>query len=520
MTKFNQTSTSTAPGRGPIVAETSPSTTTAEGGAGYLRDAQSELFLLAVSNMVGESTFYETSAGRDSRYAQLIATVAVTDPEWMGGFLGWLRTAGNMRTASLVGGLEAARAMLAAKTPGARQVIASVLQRADEPGEALAYWTSHYGRGVPKPIKRAIADAARRLYTDRNILKYDTASHGYRFGDVLDLTHPAPGTPEQGTWFRHALDRRHNRDTAPPEGMLTRNAMLRSAVATGELGGLLNPDTLRLAGMTWEDALSLAGSKVDKAQLWEAMIPSMGYMALLRNLRNFDESGVSDQVAATVAAKLADPAEVSRSRQLPMRFLSAHRAAPSLRWSYPLEQALGHCLESIPPLGGRTLILIDTSGSMNEGFSKDGTLKRWDAAVLFGVALALRCAHADVISFSNAVSKFQPHRGESLLKALERWRSEGHFHNGGTYTEQAVRATFKNHDRVVIVTDEQDSWGGDPSRAVPSTVPLYTWNLAGYRIGSTPTGPYRHTFGGLTDAAFRMIPLIEAGRTAAWPWTS
>ncbi|MGP3691312.1 hypothetical protein ACTVZO_42785 [Streptomyces sp. IBSNAI002] len=32
--------------------------------------------------------------------------------------------------------------------------------------------------------------------------------------------------------------------------------------------------------------------------------------------------------------------------------------------------------------------------------------------------------------------------------------------------------------------------------------------------------PTRHTFGGLTDAAFRMIGPIEAGRHAAWPWTA
>ena len=55
---------------------------------------------------------------------------------------------------------------------------------------------------------------------------------------------------------------------------------------------------LAAAGMTWEDVLSLAGSTVDKAALWTALIPSMGYMALLRNLRNFDEAGVPDEVAA------------------------------------------------------------------------------------------------------------------------------------------------------------------------------------------------------------------------------
>ena len=74
----------------------------------------------------------------------------------------------------------------------------------------------------------------------------------------------------------------------------------------------------------------------------------MGYMALLRNLRNFDQAGVSDAVAAQVAARLADPAQVARSRQLPMRFLSAYRARPSLRWAYPLEQALGLASATFP----------------------------------------------------------------------------------------------------------------------------------------------------------------------------
>jgi hypothetical protein len=54
---------------------------------------------------------------------------------------------------------------------------------------------------------------------------------------------------------------------------------------------------------------------------------------------------------------------------------------------------------------------------------------------------------------------------------------------------------------------------------VPKTVPLYTWNLAGYRVGHGPSGAAnRHTFGGLTDQAFRMVPLLEAGASGAWPW--
>lgn len=30
----------------------------------------------------------------------------------------------------------------------------------------------------------------------------------------------------------------------------------------------------------------------------------------------------------------------------------------------------------------------------------------------------------------------------------------------------------------------------------------------------------RHTFGGLTDAAFRMVSLIEGGQDADWPWAA
>lgn len=54
---------------------------------------------------------------------------------------------------------------------------------------------------------------------------------------------------------------------------------------------------------------------------------------------------------------------------------------------------------------------------------------------------------------------------------------------------------------------------------MPADVPVYTWNLAGYRVGHAPSGSEnRHTFGGLSGAAFRMVPLLEAGRSADWPW--
>lgn len=525
MSKFNVTATRAATGTAPVTTERTPSGLTHEGAPGYARDAKSELFLLAVSNMVGEHTFYEKAGERDERYERLVAQVATEDPDWTGRFLAWLRDEGNMRSASLVGALEAARAMLTAKVPGARAIVASVLQRADEPGEALAYWTSRHGRAIPKPVKRGIADAALKLYTEYPLLKYDTSSHGVRFADVLELTHPgdragsSQGNRWKGDWqkdlFKHSIDRRHGRDAPTPETlrMIRANEELRK-LADGEPWALLDADRLRDAGMTWEDVLSLVGSKVDKAKLWTALVPSMGYMALMRNLRNFDEAGVPDGVAHEVMTRLTDPEQVARSRQFPFRFLSAYQAVPSLRWGHSLEVALNLSLANVPELPGRTLVLVDRSGSMFGPVSNRSGLIRADQAAVFGAALALRnLGRADLVQFGTTSALVPVKAGDSLLRVVR----ERFGNLGGTYIAAAVQRWYARHDRVLIVTDEQ-AHDGDPGGNVPPTVPVYTWNLAGYRYGHGPGVVNRHTFAGMTDAAFKLIPLIEAGQNQTWPF--
>ncbi|MER5867465.1 TROVE domain-containing protein [Kitasatospora sp. NPDC002040] len=521
MSRFNVRQAKAAPSS--PVRTTGRTTVTGAGGRGHLRDAKSELFLLAVANLVGQRAFYESAEARDDRFSTLVRELAVTDPEWTLGLLRWLRTDAQLRTAALVGAAEFTRARLVAGLPGhSRQAIDAVLQRPDEPGELLAYWTSRYGRTLPKPVKRGAADAVRRLYNGRALLKYDTDSKGYRFGDVLELTHPSPdpAKPWQGPLFRYALDRRHHPDTAvvpATDQLLIANRALLDTPVDQRRGLVTGPggaERLAAAGMTWEALAGWLQGPLDAA-VWEAVIPSMGPMALVRNLRNFDQAGVSDEVAAEVARRISDPAEVARSRQFPFRYLAAHRNAPSLRWGHALEVALGHSLANVPALPGRTLILVDRSGSMFDRQSAQSQLNRADAAAIFGTALKVRAAEADLVEFGTGSRVVPVGRAESVLKVLDRFGALG-----GTDTEDAVRTHYRGHDRVVIVTDEQAGWApvADPLTSVPADVPVYTWNLAGYAAGHSPSGPHRHTFGGLTDAAFRLIPLLERGRGAGWPW--
>lgn len=105
-------------------------------------------------------------------------------------------------------------------------------------------------------------------------------------------------------------------------------------------------------------------------------------------------------------------------------------------------------------------------------------------------------------------------RGTSVLSAAWSLRPVG----GGAETAHAVRRHYGGHDRVVIVTDEQ-AWYSDPTAEVPSSVPVYTFNVAGYARGHAVSGvANRYTFGGLTDHGFAAIPLLENGRDEQWPF--
>ncbi|MGV9863734.1 hypothetical protein [Rhodococcus koreensis] len=138
-------------------------------------------------------------------------------------------------------------------------------------------------------------------------------------------------------------------------------------------------------------------------------------------------------------------------------------------------------------------------------------LTRADAAAVFGTVLAAPAEQADLVEFGTD-SRIVPFAHQAVLRVVDSFGDLG-----GTDTASAVRTHYRGHDRVVIVTDEQAAWG-DPTRHVPADIPVYTSNVAGYRHGHGPAGSAnRHTFGGLSDAGFSMIPLMEGTRDGEWP---
>jgi TROVE domain-containing protein len=557
-----------------------PDTVTYEGGAGYTRNARTELFLACTSSFITEKSFYESADERTSRVAELVHQVVVEDggPSWLLDFVTWLRgPEGNIRTAAIVVAAEAVRGRRTArrdrKTTGIagalngepetlRRIVAAALQRADEPGELLAYWTVRYGQPLPNSIKRGVADAAARLYTEHATLKYDTAKASIRFGDVVALTRPTPPVGK-AVLFRHLIERRHPdwRDSGEQrlgdrgipdslEMLRARKAleaipvehrreyMLTGATDTAPASEGAFRDMLREAGATWEYVSGwLADGKGMDAAAWEAVIPSMGYMALIRNLRNFDEAGVSDAVAEQLAAKIADPEQVAKSRQFPFRFLSAYEAAPSDRWKLALGKALGHSMRNLPELNGSTLIMVDTSASMRDRVSDKSQRQMVDVAALFGIALTYRnIGKVGLYGFANHEFKHNVTLGGSVLGEMSKFFSRIGEAGHGTEIEQStIRAFGSGYDRVIVLSDMQ-SFGDRPvhghwqeaafargmaglSERIPAHVPIYAFDLSSYAAGVIPAGgAARFQLGGLSDSTFRMIPQVEAGLTGSWPW--
>lgn len=489
-------------------------TVNADGLEATKRSAKSELFLLAVGRFYGESSFYESTNEGTQRFVKLVHKVTKSDPEWMQAFLGWLRTEGNIRTASIVGAAEYVKA----GGPNGRAVVKSVIVRGDEPAEMLAYWINTHGKRIPAPIKRGVRDSAQRLYNERNFAKFDSAKAGVRMADVVELTHPAPSGSWQSDLFKYMIEQRHGRATFEGKNLVYLNRRSQCKTRNDYVIELVagNPT------ITWENVSSAESGSMD-ANTWVTMYVYMGYMAKLRNLRNLDLAGVKPKDKRAIGESLADPENVAKSRQLPMRFFSAYKNVKDDVWAGYLSEALDASLANIPKVRGNWLVLVDASGSMTWGTSDKSNLTYYEAASVFGAAFA-KVNDADVRTYSNSLSPVLDVTGMNTLRIVKELREPKFYFGGGTSTAAALKRAFSDgkYDGVLLLTDEQyngRSWynsDGNPSDAIPANVPLYTFNLAGYKAGHEIKAN-RITVGGLNDSAFTMIATVENSK-ARWPW--
>ena len=417
--------------------------------------------------LLWESQFYEDGVEIAGRIAELVPKVAA---EKVAALAVEAREQMKLRHAPLLVVREMARHATHRRLVA--ETLERVIQRADELAEFVAiYWKD--GR-VPlsAQVKKGLA-AAFPKFDEYQLAKYDRGGP-IKLRDVLFLSHAKPRDAAQASVWKKLV-----------------------------WGRLATPDT-------WEVALSSSGkegadrrdSENDKREAWERLLREhkLGALALLRNLRNMREAGVEESL---VLAALGSMSATSASRVLPFRFLAAARYAP--QWEEQLEQVMLKSVAEQPKLAGRTVVLVDVSGSMTAPLSRRSEMQRTDAA--YGLAVLVReiAEKTAVYSFSDRVVEVPARRGFALRDAID--TSQRH---SGTLLGNAVEWLNKSerYDRLIVITDEQ------ASDRVPAPKGMgYVINVASYKNG-VGYGKWTH-IDGWSESVIEYIRTLESP-TSGW----
>lgn len=408
-----------------------PKCITHEGAPAAILSAEQRLRRSVLSCLLWEGEFYEDGES----IAERIYTLALeVEPSRVADLAIEAREQMKLRHAPLI--------LLCAliKSGGAlvAPTIERVIQRADELSELVAIYWRNGKRPLSKQMKLGLARAFTK-FDAYALAKYDR-SGPVRLRDVLFLSHAKPKDEAQAELWKHLVT-----------------------------GTLSSPDT-------WEVALS---GGADKAETFTRLLTErkLGYLALLRNLRNMDQAGVDEDLvkAAIVARKGAE-------RILPFRYVAAARAAP--RFEPWLDQALSETILEQPVFTGRTIVLVDVSGSMDCPLSAKSDLTRMDAAATLAAIIP---GELRVFTFSSDVVEVPPRRGMAGVDAVIRSQIYG-----GTELGKAVtKVNVIKHDRLIVITDEQSS----DQVPQPSAKLAYMINVASGRNGVGYGGAWTHIDG-------------------------
>ncbi len=365
---------------------------------------------------------------------------------------------------------------LSAKKPVSTKLVAEtlgeVIQRPDEIAEFLALYWEKGRKMLSKGVRQGL-DHAFGKFNEYSFAKNAHPDAKIKLRDALFMSHAKPRTPDQEILFKKIVD-----------------------------NTLATPDT-------WETNLS-AGA--DKRSTFERLLRErkLGGLATLRNLRNMIDSGVdSDLIKDRLENGTFD-------KVLPYRFITAVGYAPAYEKS--LEIAMTNRLKNLPKLPGKTLFILDTSGSMGHASSRHGTATRVDMGISTLIIGNELCADPTIYCTAGSdghrrhATDMVPRRsGFALRDSIV--RTAGNLGGGGIFLVQCLdhiaSKEKSNFDRVLVFTDEQDCDNGvNPNTAKKLGKFNYIMNVSseahgiGYQAGWT-------TITGFSENIYEYIRVTE-----------
>jgi hypothetical protein len=474
-----------------------------QGAKAYKITPEMEMYTAVATTGLNDS-FYEAG---DTRLERIKALVVKCDPEFVAKLAVYVRTRMHLRSVPMVLAVELAKA--ASGTSAVSKTVANVIQRADEISELLAYYQLANARTGAKKLNRLSKQVQKGLAVSFNKFdEYQFAKYNkntdVKLRDALFLVHPKAKDESQQQLF--------------------------NKIAAGTLA----------TPYTWETELSELGqhkygSTVEKNAAfkakWEELIASkkVGYMALMRNLRNLLDAQVSVLHIQMVCDYLASPTAVAASKQLPFRFLSAYReikvhtSGLTSMVLDALEDAVMHSAKNIQGFGYDTSVVIacDVSGSMQQPVSKKSTVQLYDIGLMLGMLMQSQCKNVISGMFGNTWKVVNMPKRNVLANVMEYYKREGEvgYATNGYLVIEDLIARQQIVDKVMLFTDLQlynNNMHGhsfevywNRYKAIAPNAKLYLFDLAGH--GATPLDIRRndvHLIAGWSDKIFDVLESV------------
>lgn len=462
MAKFNATQTNR--------------TTNKCGHAAYKMPDKEKLVTQVLCSFFNESKFYGDNS---AEMQKTIKNVIAKDAEFVAKLAAFARREFNMRSVAHI--LTAYLAHEVEGKPYTRETVKAVALRGDDVTEIMACYLNLFGKPIPNPLRKGIADVMQG-FDEYTLAKYKGEGKAVKMRDLLCLCRPKPKDEAQSEMWKRLLN-----------------------------GQLETP-------YTWETELSAKGNN---AKTWEELIDSkkVGYMALLRNLRNILKANPSN--VNKVLEYIENPEAVRKSKQLPFRYLSAYKELTNIGGSRvfdALENAVEASVENMPKLDGTTVIAVDVSGSMRNAVSANSEIKCYEIAMLLGLIANKICDNSIFYTFDSSIRKHAfSHRSGILSSAME-------IPNGGaTYMHLPFEKMIEdkiNADRIIVLTDNMcnGGWSTKPvqvyadeyRRKTGNDIWVHAIDLQGYGTQQFH-GAKTNIIAGWSEKVLAFIKLAEQG---------
>ena len=389
-----------------------------------------------VTNTFGQ-TFYTNRRDLIAQAAQIHDSMLAKDPEFAAKALVYARNKGFMRSQPVYGLVK----LSSVDRKLFERIFPEVIRI---PNDLFDFMTilKALGRGKGgRCIKRAGGEWLESRLSEYWAIKYGASKPGqFSLRDLFRVFHPKMERSELVAYVQGAND--VNLDALPQVKAF--EALKRAATAEEKIAAIAE------GRLPHEQATPFAGK--DKA-VWDAIVPNMPLFALLRHLATLERHGVLDSYREHMEGLFANEKVISKAKILPYRFLDAAAHVKSSWATDALRDAVELSFGNLPKLDGRTVVMLDVSGSMK--WVQSGKYQL--AAAIFGVALLKKVREGRFLLFDTNVYEAKISTRDSTLSQAESVCSIG---GGGTASGLPFRAILRERykaDNIVMITDEQQN---------------------------------------------------------------